>query len=35
VSYDIFPDTINKTYLDILQERIRQQDDLMKQMDGP
>jgi hypothetical protein len=34
-SVEIFPDTINKTYLQILENRLQQQDDLFYQMEGP
>lgn len=33
-SYKLFPDSINYTYIEILKERLRQQDDLLKQMEG-
>ncbi len=33
-SFRNFPDSLNQTYIEILQERIRQQDDLYLQMEG-
>jgi tetratricopeptide (TPR) repeat protein len=33
-SVEIFPDTINKIYLQILENRLLQQDDLFYQMEG-
>lgn len=33
-SYRFFPDSINYTYIEILKERLKQQDELLKQMEG-
>lgn len=33
-SFRYFPDSLNQTYIEILQERIRQQDDLILQIEG-
>lgn len=33
-SFRVFPDSINQTYISILRERIRQQDDLILQIEG-
>jgi hypothetical protein len=33
-SYQFFPDTINTTYIEILKERIKNQEEIILQMEG-